>query len=70
MNQRRKRNDDDPFVYVPTDAKANLENVPNSPPKTKYNSCTVTFDEKTVTSLIGGEYGNNYPNNSGRNNGK
>lgn len=71
MNNRDRRNADAPFVYVPSDAKANLENFPNSPPQTKYNSCNVAFDEKTATTLIGGEYGTNYPNNNdGRNNGK
>ena len=44
-------------VYVPPGAKANLENISDSSPKTKYERRRFTLDINGVKKIVGGLYG-------------
>ena len=47
----------EPLIYVPPDAKINLENKNIKPTETEYESRRATFDVDAVKNLTKGKYG-------------
>jgi len=46
-----------PFVYIPPDAKINIENKPMEEIKTKYEKRRVVLRRKNVNQVVKGTYG-------------
>lgn len=53
----KKQNIDKIVVYVPQDARLNLEVNSQNPPTPKYNSRMQNIDQDVVKKIVGGKYG-------------
>ena len=49
-------------VYIPPNAMLNVDEIPLSPPKTKYEHTRETFDRDKVNKVVKGKYGKHEPN--------
>ena len=47
------------FVYIPKNAKINVENKNDDPPVPKYNNRKKIIDLDAVKKIVGGKYGKN-----------
>jgi len=52
----KKRNEDDPIIFIPFNARINIENKDKDPPKTQYNNREKIIDLEAVKKVVGGEY--------------
>jgi hypothetical protein len=47
----------EPKVYVPDNARLNIDNKKDEPPKTKYEKTRRALKREQVNKLVGGKYG-------------
>jgi len=52
-----KENEPKVVVYIPKNAKINLENKNDEPPIPKYNKRIMNFDVDAINKVVGGSYG-------------
>lgn len=55
----KERKEPNIVIYVPPDAKINLENKSQDTPLTKYNDRLKIFNMEAIKKLLGGIYGRN-----------
>ena len=60
----KNKNINDPTVFIPSNARINIENKDEDPPKTRYNNREKIVDLETIKKVVGGEYGRNARNSS------
>lgn len=52
MTKKTDSDENNPFVYIPSDAGLNFKNTNQKPPKTKYDKRQVAFGREEVKKVI------------------